>query len=121
MNSTESTGDEIEPVDVEAITDAFFDDRLTPCAEALRGRGVAFFALGPDAGASTYWVDRSDRAAPALETIESPDIVERLIEMWSRQGLTELVDLAAPLLELGEQLKPEDDSDEIPPFIYAMF
>ena len=103
------------------LADAFFKDRLTPAAEALRKRGVRFFPPAPDAEADTYFESR-DPNAPLIVEIDLDDAAALLAQMWAAQDLPELADLAAELVELAKSLKQEEqDSGDISPFIYEMF
>jgi hypothetical protein len=117
MSSTEKT-----PVDDAnlKLLHQFWTERLVPAAEALRARGVRFFELAPDAAATTYY-------SPAVEhdqffTIEPENCEALLKEMWQRQQLPELAELAGPLAALSKPLAPTaDDHGDVSPFIYVMF
>jgi hypothetical protein len=98
----------------------FWTEQLVPAAEALRARGVHFFELRPDAAAKTYY-SRPDESEPFF-TIEPRECESLLKEMWKRQELPELVELAGSLVALAKPLAPAADVEgDVSPFIYVMF
>ena len=99
----------------------FFRDRIVPAAEQLRERGCSFFAEGPDPEASTWWESGSEEE-PALIEFEADDAARILHARWTSDGVPELADLAAPLLELAEELKTtQEESGEVSPYVYVMY
>ena len=99
----------------------FFAEKLVPAAEALRGRGVGFFATGPDGDAAS-WYEPPPDAEPDFEAIDESALDRALRERWGAEGLPELVALAALLLELSRTLEiAEVETPEISPFVYVMY
>ncbi|HEY7407125.1 MAG TPA: hypothetical protein VH638_02580 [Gemmatimonadaceae bacterium] len=96
----------------------FFHDRIVPAAEALRTRGVSFFALEPDRARSSYWTERP-RGEGYVFAI-GDDLAGELHEMWrDHPELRALADdLAAMTRALAER---REESAEVSSFIYAMF
>ena len=96
----------------------FFHDRIVPAAEAMRERGVSFFALAPDRTVASYWNARPSGES-YIFTVED-DLAGQLHEMW--RDHPELLalgsDLAALARTLGER---REESADVSSFIYAMF
>jgi hypothetical protein len=103
----------------EELLTAFYRDRLLPLAELAKERGVEFFPLGAEVDAESYYKDRSDDGN-YVHKINSADLAGELAKLWA--DLPELAALAAPVVELAEAIKEdEESSEEVSPFIYAMF
>ena len=97
----------------------FFDEVVIPVAQKLRERGIAFFALQPDASAQSYFTPYpSDIDIVEIETDAIPSLLK---EHWKQEQLPELVELVDPLLELASVVADERPPDEVSPFIYVMF
>lgn len=98
----------------------FYHDRLVPLADLAEREGIEFFPLGPADDASSYYIDRNDTGEYVHE-INSEKMADELIALWDG-GLHELQSIAPALIELANLLRePDDTTDEISPFIYAMF
>ena len=96
----------------------FFDERIVPAAEALRERGVEFFALTPDRTQSSYWQTRTRGEGYVFQI--SDELAGELHTLWrdhpQLQALAEeIADMTRALAERREE--PADVSS----FIYAMF
>lgn len=106
----------------EELLRTFYHERLVPIAKEARARGVEFFPAGPDATAESYYIERNDDGNYVHE-INADDLAGDLRELWGRRGdLSELVDLAVPIVDLAEAIKETDETPEdVSPFIYAMF
>ena len=99
----------------------FYREHLLPLAELARERGVEFFPLAPDTDSTTYFLDRKHNG-DYIHSIDAAALAEELRKMWVKDELPELTDLAPPLAGLAENLhEKEPVSDEVSPFIYAMF
>ena len=96
----------------------FFQERIVPTAEALRQRGVSFFALGPDRSAASYWITRAGGEGYIFEL--GDDLARELRDMWHAhpelQALAD--DLAAMTLMMANR---REESADVSSFIYAMF
>jgi hypothetical protein len=96
----------------------FFQDRIVPAANALRERGVFFFALAPDRTQHTYWSKRSRGEGYIFQV--GDDLEGQLREMWRAcpelQALAD--DLATMARAMGERREQPAD---VSSFIYAMF
>ncbi len=100
---------------------AFFRRRLVPLARRLRKRGVSLFPMGPDQGAESWYVPYPADTPPLVE-FDLDTAQAELEGLWEEQGLADLAELAAPLLELARRLERKEliEEAEIPDFIYAM-
>ena len=96
----------------------FFQERIVPTAEALRQRGVSFFALEPDRSAASYWITRPGGEGYIFEL--GDDLARELRDMWHAhpelQALAD--DLAAMTLMMANR---REESADVSSFIYAMF
>ena len=96
----------------------FFQDRIVPAAEALRARGISFFALEPDRATTSDWKARP-RGEAYIFAI-GDDVAGELHTMWREhpelQALAD--DLAAMTRALAER---REESADVSSFIYAMF
>ena len=103
----------------EELLTTFYRERLLPLAELAKERGVEFFPLGAEVNAESYYKDRNDDGNYVHE-INSADLAAELEKLW--RDFSELAALAAPIVELAEAVKEdEESSEEVSPFIYAMF
>jgi hypothetical protein len=96
----------------------FFHERIVPSAEALRQRGVSFFALEPDRMQKSYWNTRPSGEGYIFEI--GDDLAGELHETWREypelQALAD--DLAAMTRTMAER---REESADVSSFIYAMF
>ena len=98
----------------------FFRERLAPAGQAMRERGVELFPLGPDDAADSWWEPAPD--GPEFVELAPEEIAPALAERWRDRGLSELVELAEPLMELAKELEiDEEPSGEVSPFVYVMY
>lgn len=98
----------------------FFDRRLEPAARKLRERGFEFFPMGPDATDGSYYVSRIP--GPDFSTLDDDEWVSRLRELWSGQGIDELVELVDEMATLAAELEvAEEQTADISPFVYVMY
>ncbi len=103
----------------EELLKTFYRERLLPLAEIARGRGVEFFPLAKDEAAESYYHDRNDDGNYVHE-IDAADPAAELKTLW--RDLPELAALAEPIIALAESIKEDEEtSEEVSPFIYAMF
>jgi hypothetical protein len=103
------------------LSRAIFRDRLLPIAKLVAERGIEIFPLAADPSSSTYYKIRSDNGV-YIHEIDTANIAAELGEMWSDGNLPELADLAVDLIALAQVLRDEPgETEEISPFIYAMF
>lgn len=96
----------------------FFRERIVPAAEALRARGVSYFALEPDRSAASYWHTRSKGEGYVFAI--GDDIAGELHEMWRESQELQMLadDLAAMTRTMAES---REESADVSSFIYAMF
>ncbi|MFO0691360.1 MAG: hypothetical protein U0900_21865 [Myxococcota bacterium] len=99
----------------------FYVDRLEPAARRLRERGVAFFPLGPDAGAASYYAPPP--TGPDFASLDDAAAWgEALRALWSAQGLPELAELVPELMAIAGELDvAEEETADISPFVYVMY
>lgn len=96
----------------------FFHEHIVPAAQALRDRGVSFFALEPDRTESSHWNTRPSGEG-YIFTI-GDDIAGELHEMW--REYPELQALAGDLASMTRTLaERREESADVSSFIYAMF
>jgi hypothetical protein len=96
----------------EKILRAFYRERLLPLAE----KSLEFFPLGKDESAASYYIERNDDGS-YIHEIDAPNLRGELEKLWQ-----EFPELAGPIVELAEVVKEDEEaSDEVSPFIYAMF
>jgi len=105
----------------EAILRRFHAEKIVPAAEALRARGVRFFALGPEPEAASWYVELPENE-PDFQEIDEAALADALRQRWEAQELPELAALAGPLVELSRSLEvAEEDTPDISPFVYVMY
>ena len=96
----------------------FFRERIVPAAEAMRERGVSFFALAPDRTQTSYWSERPRFEGYIFQI--GDDLEGELRELWREypelQALSD--DLAAMTRTMAER---RQESADVSSFIYAMF
>ncbi len=83
----------------------FHAEKVVPAAEALRARGVRFFALGPEDDAESWYVAPPEDEPDFLE-IDEAALADALRQRWEAQELPELAALAAPLLVVAHSPTP---------------
>jgi hypothetical protein len=104
--------------DDERRVQRFFDERIAPAAARLRARGVAFFPLGPEPGAASWYSGPPE--GPDFQPLQPADLAAALRAQWS--DVPELEALADPLVLLARSLEVQDEDDgEISPFVYVMY
>lgn len=96
----------------------FFHERIVPAAEALRRRGVAFFALEPNRSTASYWNTRPAGEGYIFEI--GDDLAGELHVMWREHP--ELQALASDLAAVARTMADRREvSADVSSFIYAMF
>ena len=104
----------------EELLRGFYHDWLMSLAESARSRGVEFFPLGPDRAAESYYIERTDGGNYVHEI--SADLTSELRALWAGGEFAEMAELAAPIVTLAEAIKEsEETTEDVSPFIYAMF
>lgn len=94
----------------------FYRERLIPISAAYKD----VFPLRPDEAAQSYYIDRAD-SGNYIHEIDSNDTEGELGKLW-RDGSPELAEIAGELMRLADILQEkEETSNEVSPFIYAMF
>ena len=104
-----------------------FFNELMPLAKRFREEGRRFFPIHHDPNVRTYY-ERRKNTSMATEDVElmgcdCPDrLKDALADLWISQGYPELAALAPKISELAESLcDPEEQDEEVSPFIYVMF
>lgn len=103
-----------------------FLKQLLPAA-AESGQPRAFFPLGGDAGAKTYYVERKRpkmaREDFLIQTADGgDDPIVALGELWASQKLDKLAAQVPKLREAAAELRQiEKPADDVSAFIYVMF
>ena len=98
-----------------------FAERIVPLAALAREKGVEFFPLGFDDRVQTYYVERTDNG-DYIHEIDEAKLAEELDRIWQEDRIPEIAGLAEPLIALAESLREkEETSEDVSPFIYAMF
>jgi hypothetical protein len=99
----------------------FYRERIAPIAENVAAEGIEIFPLGPDEKCRSYFADR-EPGESYIHTIDHTNMEAELSRLWSSDPVSGMNDLAAPILELAETLREKEvESDDVSPFIYAMF
>jgi hypothetical protein len=99
----------------------FYREHILPIAEDAAADGVEIFPLGPDADCESYFIDRKSGESYVHE-IDHTNMDEELSRLWSADRLRGMEDLAKPIVQLAESLRDKEvESDDVSPFIYAMF
>ena len=102
------------------LTD-FYQDRITPLANAADDAGVEIFPMGLDPDRESYFTDR-EAGESYIHAIDSDDLTGELQKLWAADPIPGMAEIAAPLLAIADVLhEKEQTSDEVSPFIYAMF
>ena len=95
----------------------FFDEVLTPAANALAARGAP---LLPRPSEATAYSGPPDE--PALLELSPEAFAEELAAHWRRQGMDELAALAPELGRFAVGLRPTvETTEDLSPFVYVMF
>ena len=95
----------------------FFKERLIPAAALLHARGARLLPEGPDRDAETYYISRASHEGYVFD-LDIP-LADALRSLWKDYG--ELAELADELSRLARDLRQEQASGDVSPFIYAMF
>lgn len=101
---------------IEEELKAFYRERLLPIAEKYSHA----FPLGLDKSVESYYVNRSDDGN-YIHALDASDLESELRKMWGGES-PELAELAGELIQLADSLQEKEEaSDEVSPFVYAMF
>jgi hypothetical protein len=101
---------------IEEQLKTFYHERLVPIAETSQ----QFFPMGPDSAVQSYYADRADDGN-YIHEINAADMEGELRKMWSDDS-PQLAEIAAELMRMAELLQEkEETSEEVSPFVYAMF
>jgi len=109
MSSTDASRDEL------ALR--FFKERLIRAAALLHARGARLLPDGPDRDAETYYIARASGEEYVFD-LDVP-LADALRSLW--KDYPELAGLSDELSRLARDLRQEQASGEVSPFIYAMF
>jgi hypothetical protein len=126
MNSTEVREEERDARKDRLAAD-FFREVLVPLALKERESGREFFALRPEAGAESYYVEPTKREMRPedfeLRAGESVgDFVRELAALWASEGREELASMAPRLAALASEVREDEEQpDDVSPFMYVMF
>ena len=128
MNPTEHEAAGGEPSAAESAAERFFDDVLTPLAEAVGARGAMLLDGGASPVDSYFSSPKRTRMEPAdfdLELESGERFVDALIALWREEGITELAtrrdDLIALVEGFAEEARNSEGSADVSPFVYAMY
>jgi hypothetical protein len=105
----------------------FFRTQLLAVAQQYRREGRSLLAGNPDPAQPTYFHRRSKTRMTKADfesgsCCTTDELVEALRQMWQQEGLAELAELAPQLAKFAEQLKQmQPDTEEVSPFVYAMY
>lgn len=100
---------------------SFYRERILPIAENAAANGTEIFPLGPDASLDTYFIDRKPGEG-YIHEIDHSNMAGEFTRLWAADPLPGMEGLAKPIIELAETLREkETGSDDVSPFIYAMF
>lgn len=105
---------------IELLT-AFYRDFILPFAKSAEDRGVDIFPMGFDPNCESYFADRSDGES-YIHTIDYENLQGELQQLWAVDSISGMSEIAAPLVEIAYTVhEKEQTSEDISPFIYAMF
>ena len=114
----------LEDTEKENLLRVFYRKHLLPLAENTKTTGAEIFPFGADASAESYYLERSDDGNYVYE-IDSAALASELKDLWSAGGdllSADLASLAEEIIQLAEILREDEEtSEEVSPFIYAMF
>lgn len=103
------------------LLNRFYREHVLPIAEHAAAEGIEIFPLGPDAGCESYFIDRKPGES-YIHEIDHANMEEELSRLWSADRLRGMESLAKPIVLLAESLREKEvESDDVSPFIYAMF
>ena len=103
-----------------------FDKELIPLSETLKSKGIRLLETDCYTDSGSYYKQRDKRKAEPADfewscITTAEELEQALAELWSSQGLDELVPLTTALGKLAEELKLQDTQDaDVSQFIYAM-
>ena len=114
--------------DQEKAIDGFFEHVLMPLATSMQASGKLPLDSRIDSTISSYFVARKSTSLDPGDFelpsgIEDSDSLRSALEQfWSSVGSPELAAAAAEIARLAENLKVEEEqSEEVSPFVYAMY
>jgi hypothetical protein len=99
----------------------FFQEKLTSAANRARARGIDFLSPPQTAAPDSYFVlcKKPESLFVSIEPASCQMIVH---EIWRRDGLNELADMAGELFALAPMLTPREDAEhDVSPLVYVMF
>ena len=111
---------ELEPQNTELLS-AFYRDHILTLAKSASDIGVDIFPTGADPSCESYFIDRAEGES-YIHSIDRDEMENELKKLWAIDPVPGMAQIARPLLEIAEVLREkEQTSDEVSPFIYAMF
>ncbi len=108
-------------------TERFFNQQLMPLATRLKAQGVALLDPGPDAGAASYYLPRTQRRMRREDFecggLSTPQHAQaEMAAMWRQADRHPLAPLAAGVAQLACSLrKGQAQSSDVSAFVYAMY
>jgi hypothetical protein len=104
---------------------SFFEREFAPARESLRDHDIELIDPGPDPDCPSYYSQREKTILEPTDFELDLDDVEKLMlfleQLWLGPEKPILADLFRKILALAPRYREEPDSDEISPYIYAMF
>ncbi|NOT46504.1 MAG: hypothetical protein HOP17_01960 [Acidobacteria bacterium] len=99
----------------------FYERFILPLASTAEEAGGDVLQLDLDSEADSYFIDRHDEG-DYLHIIDASHMAAELKKLWLDDPIPDLSEIALPIIELADQLhENEEVSDEVSPFVYAMF
>ena len=99
----------------------FFKERIVPLADKMRRDGSNAIETELDPNASSYFVHR-ESGEDYIYQIDRDSIERELQQLWQVSPVPGLAELATEIVDLAESMQDDTEiSDEVSPFIYAMF
>lgn len=99
----------------------FYREHILPIAEQAEAEGLETFPLGPDVNENSYFIHRKTGES-YVHQIDHTNLQTELSRLWENDVLSGMGKLPEPIIQLAEQLREKEvESDDISPFIYAMF
>ncbi|RZB29733.1 MAG: carbamoyltransferase [Desulfobacteraceae bacterium Eth-SRB1] len=102
------------------LLDSFYDNKLIKIAKIMKKKKLVFFELRPNQNVESYFIASNNNELKIME-LSIDGIVSHLKAMWCKEGLNELTGLLDPLFILANKIRQKDHSEDVSPFIYAMF
>ena len=104
----------------ESLLKSFYAEKLVALADRYRSLNKAFFPSSADEIGESFYIQRNDDGN-YIHEINYNDLEGELLRLWDGEP-TELKELIASLIELANKLEERDEvSEDVSPFIYAMF